>query len=109
VIEYFVQYMCDWIEFKRLGRDDLSFRQFRSIRKIQKSLKLLQRLGRCANIAARRGALGLSRRELSSALGYEDQGRFVERVEYGGQSVPAEYLPAIAKVLQVDDIREFCR
>jgi transcriptional regulator with XRE-family HTH domain len=60
-----------------------------------------------ANIAARRGALGLSRRKLSSALGYEDRGRFVERVEYGGQSVPAEYLPAIAKVLQVDDIRDF--
>jgi transcriptional regulator with XRE-family HTH domain len=60
-----------------------------------------------ANIAARRRALGLSRRALSSELGYQDQGRFVERVEYGGQSVPSEYLPAIAKILQVDDIRDF--
>lgn len=60
-----------------------------------------------ANIAARRRALGLSRRALSSELGYEDRGRFVERVEYGGQSIPAEYLPAFAKVLQVGDIREF--
>ena len=60
-----------------------------------------------ANIAARRRALGLPRRVLSEALGYSDRGKFVERVERLGQSVPSEYLPAIASVLRVADIREF--
>jgi transcriptional regulator with XRE-family HTH domain len=60
-----------------------------------------------ANIEAQRRALKISRQKLSSILGYQDRGRFVERVESGGQSIPAEYLPEIAKALQVEDIREF--
>jgi transcriptional regulator with XRE-family HTH domain len=59
------------------------------------------------NIATRRRALGYSRRHVSSALGYRDNGKFIERVEQSGQSIPAEYLPAIAQVLHVKDIREF--
>lgn len=59
------------------------------------------------NIYARRRALGLSRRHLSSVLGYMDNGKFFERVERAGQSIPAEYLPAIARALQVKDSREF--
>ena len=60
-----------------------------------------------ANIAARRRALGIPRSYLSAALGYQDRGAYFRRVEASGQSVPSEYLPAIAKVLQVADIREF--
>ncbi len=59
------------------------------------------------NIAARRRALGISRGRLSAVLGYKDKGQYFQRVEMLGQSVPSEYLPAIAKELQVDDIREF--
>ncbi|MGL4618872.1 MAG: hypothetical protein ACRCZS_07420 [Chroococcidiopsis sp.] len=60
-----------------------------------------------ANIKARRGELGISRRQVSAAIGYQDGGDFLYRVEVLGQSVPAEYLPAIARALQVGDIREF--
>lgn len=60
-----------------------------------------------SNIYARRRALRIPRRQLSAALGYHDNGQYFERIERHGQSVPAEYLPAIAKELQVKDFRDF--
>jgi len=55
-----------------------------------------------ANIAARRGTLGLSQVELGEAIGRDR--RFIQRIEYGETGVCLSVLPELQLALRLDDV-----